>query len=431
MTNFVPFDAIRKHVDKVLADGKIPLCSQVNGIYLVRDLRGRVRIVVSDENEENESCQNSLLRMARTLHEVLGPHGNPPDSSVLFVDKSMLRTLRDGIVELRPGIYWVDRLLSCQDWWTVKESGRKASIKRWTLFSIKGGVGRSTTAAVLAWHLAHRGERVLLLDLDLESPGLSSALLPANKRPDLGIVDWFVEDLVDQSDQVLESMTYTPEWVRHCDGHVCVVPAHGRELGEYLAKLGRVYLDKYRDPWTARLQRLMNLLETNFEPTVVLIESRSGLHDIGAATVSDLDAQVLLFAADSPSTWTDYDILFSHWSGHRLAEKIRERLWIVSALTPELNTERYLHEFREQAWELFINRLYDHMPTSAETVGAYSFDLSDENGPHWPMVIHWTRGLAAGVSLQELERTTVGQAYTEFLKKFDQVYGFRDLGGGQ
>lgn len=431
MSDFIPFDDIRRHVDKVLASVNIPLCPQVEEIYLVRDLHGRVRIAVSDESEENESCQKSLLCMAHALQEVLGPHGNPMDKGVLFVDKSMLKTLRDGIVELRPRIYWVDRLLSCQDWWTVKESGREASINRWTLFSIKGGVGRSTTAAVLAWHLAHRGARVLLLDLDLESPGLSSALLPANKRPDLGIVDWFVEDLVGQSDQVLEFMTATPEWVHDCDGHVCVVPAHGREPGEYLAKLGRVYLDKYRDPWTARLQRMVNMLETNYEPTVVLIESRSGLHDIAAATVSDLDAQVLLFAADSPSTWTDYDILFRHWGSHHLAEKIRDRLWIVSALTPELDTERYLQEFREKAWHLFVNQLYDHMPTSSETVDAYSFDLSDEDGPHYPMVIHWTRGLAAGTSLQEFERTKVGQAYTEFLRKFDQVSGLSDHGGRQ
>ena len=429
MSDFIPFDDIRRHVDKVLASVKTPLYPQVDGIYLVRDLHGRVRIVVSDESEENELCRNSLLCIARALHEALGPHGDPPDSGVLFVDRSMLRTLRDGILELCPGIYWVDRLLSCQDWWTVRESARDTSIKRWTLFSIMGGVGRSTTAAVLAWHLAHRGERVLLLDLDLESPGLSSALLPADKRPDLGIVDWFVEDLVGQSDQVLEFMTATPEWVRHCGGHVRVVPAHGREPGEYLAKLGRVYLDKYRDPWAVRLQRMVNMLEANFEPTVVLIDSRSGLHDIAAVTVSNLDAQVLLFAANSPSTWTAYDILFSHWRSHHLARKIRDRLWIVSALTPELNTKQYLRKFLKQARHLFANQLYDHMHPSAETVGAYSFDLSDEDAPHYPLIIHWTRDLEAGVSLQEFERTTVGSAYTEFLKKFDQVYGFSDHGG--
>ena len=97
------------------------------------------------------------------------------------------------------------------------------------------------------------------------------------------------------------------------------------------------------------------------DPAVVLLESRSGLHDIAAAAVTEVDAQVLLFAVDSASTWTDYGILFRHWKTHRLAASIRDRLSIVSALTPELETERYLQRFREQAWNLFRDGLYGAM----------------------------------------------------------------------
>ena len=79
------------------------------------------------------------------------------------------------------------------------------------------------------------------MDLDLESPGLSSAVLEPDRRPDFGITDWFVEELVGQGDQVLGSMTAAPRWAQDFDGDVRVVPAHGRESGEYLAKLGRVY----------------------------------------------------------------------------------------------------------------------------------------------------------------------------------------------
>ena len=103
------------------------------------------------------------------------------------------------------------------------------------------------------------------------------------------------------------------------------------------------------DPCTARLKRLLGWLEDEFEPTIVLLESRSGLHDIAAATVTDLDAEVLLFAIDSESHWTDYRNLFVQWSTHGLATRIRERLSIVSALTPELGAKRYLAGFREQS----------------------------------------------------------------------------------
>ena len=264
------------------------------------------------------------------------------------------------------------------------------------------------------------------MDMDLESPGLSSALLEPERRPDFGVTDWFVEALVGQDDQVIERITATPRWTQDFDGDVRVVPAHGREPGEYLAKLGRVHMDTEEDPWTARLSRLLLRLEDNFEPDVVILESRSGLHDIAAATVTDLNAQVLLFATDSESNWADYEILFRHWQQHDLARQIRERLFVVSALTPELDTERYLQRFRERAWDLFRDHLYDEVVAS-DDADPFSFDLQDEGAPHDPLPIHWTRGLAAGASLYDLHRSTVSQAYAPFLGRVDRLPG---LGAG-
>ena len=159
-------------------------------------------------------------------------------------------------------------------------------------------MGRSTTAAVLAWHLASSGEDVLVVDLDLESPGLCSAVLAPEQQPTFGVVDWFVEDLVGQGHHVIDDMIAQPTWHQDLRGDVCIVPAHGAESGEYLAKLGRVYLDT-NVSWAERLKKLLEALRAAAKPSIVLLESRSGLHDIAAATVTDMNAQVLLFATDS------------------------------------------------------------------------------------------------------------------------------------
>ena len=169
---------------------------------------------------------------------------------------------------------------------------------------------------------------------------------------------------------------------------------------------------------------MLRQLEQTCQPSTVLLESRSGLHDIAAATVTDLDAEVLLFATDSESHWTDYGILFRHWQSHDLAIRIRERLSIVSALTPELGTDQYLQGLRERWWDLFREWLYDEVPASNELAGdSFSFDLNDEEAPHYPLPIHWTRGLAAGTSLRDFEesQTTVEQAYQPFLTRFDEL----------
>ena len=417
---FVPFDAVRTRIAETVDAGE-PIPEAAGRVYLVRNLYGQVRVSVSDAVENDASCRGALQRLADRLRDVLGAHGHPAERDVLFVNQSLLTRLDSMALELRPGVYLADRLVTGGDWWTVQDPDTDPGVRRCTLFSVKGGVGRSTTAAVLAWHLAHNGERVLVVDLDLESPGLSSAMLSAGARPEFGVTDWFVEDLVGQGNHVIEKMTAAPAWARDLEGEVRVVPAHGLDPGEYLAKLGRVYMDTTGEAsWTARLARMLSCLEAESQSTIVLLESRSGLHDIAASTVTDLNAEVLLFAVDSESHWTDYAVLFQHWQTHGLATRIRDRLSIVSALTPDLNTERYLLGFRERSWDLF-RTLYDEVVPASDSEESFSFDVQDEDAPHHPIPIYWTRGLAAGASLRDIERTPVSQAYTQFFHRFDNL----------
>ncbi len=277
---------------------------------------------------------------------------------MLWVHPELLGVLEGTAEAIAPGVVLADRLLVGRGWWTVNDLGRRHHPVRYTLYSVKGGVGSSTTAAILAWHFARRGEDVLAVDLDIESPGLASALLEERAQPDFGVADWFVEELVGQGDRIVDQTVGSPAWTLDLQGTVWVAPAHGRDPGEYLANLGRVHMDTVADPWIARLQRLLTGLEARLRPTVVLIDSRNGLHDIAAATVTDIGAEVMLFADDSSATWTGYRILFKHWRALGLAARIRERLSVVSGLTPETDTDRYLARFRENAWDLFRDSLY-------------------------------------------------------------------------
>ncbi|MDE0060090.1 MAG: AAA family ATPase [Defluviicoccus sp.] len=419
--SFIPFDDMRRRLEGAIAGlGAEAVPDGIGRLYLVRDLFGRVRISASDAFEENRHVRSALERLAAALSEALGARGYPADEGVLFVGDGLLETLDDTAQEIRSRVFLADRLVTGRGWWTVGEADEDAARSRITLYSVKGGVGRSTTAAVLAWHLSRKGERVLAVDMDLESPGLSSAMLETERRPKFGLADWFVEDLVGQGDLVVDDMLAAPAWAQIFEGDVRVAPAHGRDPGEYLAKLGRVYMDTADESWTGRLERVLTTLESSFRPTVVLLESRNGLHDIAAASVTDLNAEVLLFATDSESTWTDYGILFRHWRERDLAERIRERVSVVSALTPVPDREEYVRSFRAQAWDLFRDHLFDEVDATGDPVGDFSFDLDEKNAPHDPLEIGWNLGFAAGASLQDLDEETIDSAYGKFLKSFDE-----------
>jgi len=47
-----------------------------------------------------------------------------------------------------------------------------------TFYSYKGGTGRTMSLANVAWILAANGKRVLVVDWDLESPGLDRYFAP-------------------------------------------------------------------------------------------------------------------------------------------------------------------------------------------------------------------------------------------------------------
>jgi Mrp family chromosome partitioning ATPase len=70
-----------------------------------------------------------------------------------------------------------------------------------TFYSYKGGTGRSMAVANLAWILATNGKRVLLIDWDLEAPGLHRYLHPFMDDKEFadspGLIDNFVDFATD------------------------------------------------------------------------------------------------------------------------------------------------------------------------------------------------------------------------------------------
>lgn len=411
------FDQILPITTEVLAAHRHTL-ALLEWLIINRDLNGRVRFIAPEATRENEGLRASVEAIYQALAERLMPHAYPVEMGILYeADQMQAKHGASGYALSGFDPVWVvDRLATEANW--ARIAPETEGTPRIVFFSIKGGVGRSTALAATAWSLAQAGKRVLVLDLDLESPGLSAALLPSERQPTYGITDWLIEDLLDNGDAVFDSMVATSN-LSH-DGEIHVVPAHGATHGEYIAKLGRVWMPKIqadgtRETWSARLGRLLQGLEARIQPDAVLIDSRSGIDEIASACITDMGANlILLFALEGKQTWNGYRMLFEQWQRAGVAEQVRDRLQVVGAVVPELNRLEYLAGLREHGYEVFVDTLYDEIAPVKLGVGpsldgtwtvgdiseGWSFDEADEGAPHHPWAVSWHRSFAGLRSLQ-------------------------------
>ena len=289
----------------------------------------------------------------------------------------------------------LDRQITGQDWLRPPLNAG-AHPHRLVFFGLKGGVGRSTALTMVAWGLARQGRRVLLVDFDLESPGLSSLVLPTERVAEFGLVDWLVEDAVGQGDDVLAAMVSASPLGDTTEGAIRVATAMGQREPDYLAKLARAYADVPGPDGPrrmgARMRRVLELLEAREQPDVVLIDSRAGLHDLAAVSITSLADTALLFATDSAQTWAGYRQLFTHWQRRPdVVNHVRERLAIVRALTPKSDREGGVKRFQREAYKLFAETLYDDIPpaTKADAADFFHPSEADEAAPHFAILVDW------------------------------------------
>ncbi|MCL5061510.1 MAG: ParA family protein, partial [Candidatus Thermoplasmatota archaeon] len=329
---------------------------------IVRDVQGRIRIAIDKPKSE---VSPSHIELLETELSKLGAFsgGGPLFRNDFFEPDAIFQS--PDIVELydpeqvKP-VRVLDRQITGQDWLRpqgvdVEESPHPP---RLVFYGLKGGVGRSTALTMLAYDFARSGKRVLLLDLDLESPGLSSLLLPPERLVEFGLVDWFVEDAVGQGEEVLRQMIASSPLSASTQGEIRIAAAMGANEIAYVPKLSRVYADIAKagssERFSHRVKRLVEALEAQEKPDVVLIDSRAGLHDLAAVSIVGLSTHTFFFATDTAQSWEGYRLLFTHWQAHPFVlRSVRDRLMMVQALFPEEDQEARADRFLDKAYTLF------------------------------------------------------------------------------
>ncbi|OXM73867.1 MULTISPECIES: KGGVGR-motif variant AAA ATPase [Amycolatopsis] len=375
----------------------IELADRGIDVILIRDILGRVSLLLDLEEQPDW-----LEKVRADLQRAAGAFASPTPVQIsgdLFVPEQVLNSPDLLLERSRVGTHGSFSVLENgivgADW--TRRTADMNTRRRVTLYGFKGGVGRSTATFMLGKGLASQGKCVLIVDLDLESPGISWLTQADEDLSAHGIVDHLVEDAVGNADG-LQIVSRSQRVTAEGNGEVWIAPAAGtpRADYDYMAKLNRIYTDLPPAP-DGRAQRFGNRLDAAIryaeaqvetlsrKPDVVLLDSRAGIHDVAAVALTQLSDLNLLFAADTPQTWRGYGSLFAQWKHNPRRRDLGERLKMVASLTPAATVDEYLADFRDHAQVCFAETLYED--TTADELDAFNYSVNDPDAPHSPIPI--------------------------------------------
>ena len=176
-----------------------------------------------------------------------------------------------------------------------------------TFYSYKGGVGRSMAVANVAWVLAQKfHKRVLVVDWDLEAPGLHRFLDIEDKEVSKGLIDLFNDYkalLRDEQKSLPEKLVEVRKYIQSAEafsggGEISLLAA-GKQDKNYATLINEFNWPDFYAKWHGFgfIEYLKNELKQLPDIDIIIVDSRTGVTDIGGICTLQLpDIVVLLFA---------------------------------------------------------------------------------------------------------------------------------------
>lgn len=223
-----------------------------------------------------------------------------------------------------------------------------------TFYSFKGGVGRTMALVNVAAQLAVEGKRVLMVDFDLEAPGLMSFDWDGATEGTMGVVEYVTNyretmEAPSVADYLCRSKTFAS------GGELWIMPA-GKHDAEYSAKLNNIdwrHLYEHEEGYLL-FEDLKLQWQRQIQPDYVFIDSRTGHSDVeGICTRQLPDAVSLLFFPNEQNLQGLARVCKSILAQNEKRKNTRDaiKLHFVASNVPDLDDEeeiigRRLEQFK-------------------------------------------------------------------------------------
>lgn len=172
-----------------------------------------------------------------------------------------------------------------------------------TFYSYKGGVGRTLAAANFAVYLAKLGLKTVVVDFDLEAPGID-AKFPLLKVPtdQKGVLDYILDYQLNNEDPgsikqiclqvpIESSESTTPLWL---------IPAGQYLSEEYSRKLSQLdwnFIFSEERDGVAFFQQFLAHIKQELQADFVIIDSRTGITEIAGLCTQQLADEVVMLSS--------------------------------------------------------------------------------------------------------------------------------------
>ncbi len=358
-----------------------------NRVGVIRDVRGRVRVVLdpiprmdqsfsSLETALTESLDQYFVgpilltagagereRLAKALLDKATSNGWPGSWPRAYLDPLGIEVNLEQLGSLWIGL---ERTIGKEAWlsrpahppWPLVR-GKTPPIV--AFHSFKGGVGRSTLLAAYAISLAARGKRIAIVDLDLEAPGVGALLGATSPR---GVLDVLVDRLA-TGRITLEGAKVRANLEHPVGDQIIVLPA-GLLGRDFLSKLARLDFST-RAPGEPNIvaiatqECLEELKREGFD--LILLDARAGLHDLAGMAVQRLShVNVLVFRG------TEQHLIGLETTLDIMGLEPEARLVLVETMLParEAETALWRQKTRERVHDAMCRFVYEAPPPQLE-----------------------------------------------------------------
>lgn len=271
-------------------------------------------------------------------------------------------------------VYFAERRSTKLNWFNnnTELNGKKPldgyDTKIITFYSYKGGVGRTTALVSSALELVKRGNTIVLVDFDLEAPGLATLFFNDEEAKEYsgvkGVIEFLLETnikgnvTVDDLEDYYFRITDT-EIIGSEGGKLIIIPAGvttDEQAENYLEKLSRIdfNMNNYRNN-ESPLTKLFKLIAEKFSPDFIFIDSRTGINDVGGLALTKYaDLAITIFYGNQQNMYGLRIIL-------PVLKKLDIPILLVNSPVPTNNTdmETEIDYYLDSSYELFCNYYYN------------------------------------------------------------------------